>query len=130
MILFSTTSYLLNMYDDRSGDRTTNDYTLAASNWFKEYEPEYKNKIIYADYWPYFSWSLKTEIVAMPVIKDGRLYYYRLNNYKIDNNSNIQYNEMLNENNVDYYFSDKKGLNLTSYKPINQFGIITIYQRI
>jgi hypothetical protein len=130
MILFSTTSYLLNLYDGRTGDRTTNDYALAASNWFKEYEPDYKNKIIYADYWPYFNWHLKTKLTPMPVVKDGKLYYYRLKNYKVDTNSNMQYNKILNENNADYYFSDKTGLNLTSYKLIKQFGIITIYQRI
>lgn len=130
MILFSTTSYLLNLYDGRTGDRTTNDYALAASNWFKEYEPDYKNKIIYADYWPYFNWHLKTELTPMPVVKDGKLYYYRLKNYKVDTNSNMQYSKILDENNADYYFSDKTGLNLTSYKLIKQFGIITIYQRI
>lgn len=130
IILFSSSYYLFSMHNGRSGDKTINDETLAASNWFKDYEPEYKNKIIYADLWPYFNWHMKTKIVPMPVFKEGKLYYYRLNNYKVDNNSNIQYNKILNENNVDYYLSDKKGLNLTSYKQVNQFGRVTIYQRI
>jgi 4-amino-4-deoxy-L-arabinose transferase-like glycosyltransferase len=130
IILFSTTSYLFNMPNGIDKVKVMHNDTLEASNWFKDHEPDYKNKIIYADFWPYFNWYLKTPIVPMPVFKDGKLYYYRLNNYKIDNNSNIQYNKILNENKVDYYFSDKKGLNLTSYEPIKQFGIITIYQRI
>jgi 4-amino-4-deoxy-L-arabinose transferase-like glycosyltransferase len=130
MILSSTTLLLSAWSENRPGDNTTNDDILAAINWFIEYEPEYKNKIIYADYWPYFNWHLKTKIVPMPVFKDGKLYYYRLRSNNVDNNDNTQYNKILDENNVDYYFSDKTGLNLTSYKPIKQFGIVTIYQRI
>ncbi len=33
------------------------------SIWLKEYDPNYKNKIIYSDYfWPHLSWYLKTNI--------------------------------------------------------------------
>jgi len=45
-----------------------------------------------------------------------------------------QFNHYLVNNNVDYYFSVRPGLNLTSYKPIKEFdnalGNVIIYKRI
>jgi len=45
-----------------------------------------------------------------------------------------QYNNYLLNNNVDYYFSVRPGLKLTSYKPIKEFdnslGNVVVYKRI
>ena len=48
----------------------------------------------------------------------------------MDKLSNIAYNNELNQNNADYYFSMRNGLNLTYYKPIKQFEFVILYQRI
>jgi hypothetical protein len=42
---------------------------------------------------------------------------------------NLASNNYLVDNNADYYFSSD-AINLTSYKPIKQFGSVTIYERI
>lgn len=130
MILFSTSICLSEMPNRLVAEKSIDDNIVAATNWLKEYDPLYKNKVIYSDYWPYFSWYLKTNVKAMPDFKDNKTYYYRLNGTKVGNVDNIFYNKELNENNVDYYFSDKTGFNLTFYKPIMKFGEITIYERI
>ena len=37
-----------------------NENIIHASDWFMNYDPDYKNKVIYSDIWPYFGWYLKT----------------------------------------------------------------------
>ena len=39
------------------------------------------------------------------------------------------FNSYLVNNNADYYLSIRKGLNLTSYVPIKQFGNLIIYKK-
>lgn len=130
MLLFSTVSYLSDMSKQNGINANDLSDIVQAANWLKEYDPAYKNKTIYADHWPYFSWYLKTDVKAMPAFKNNKTYYYRLTSNKADPASNILYNKELSENNVDYYFSYITGLNLTSYKPIKQFGLIILYERI
>jgi hypothetical protein len=125
--LISTFSFLNNI----PGEDPYTENVVISSNWIKDYDSEYKNKTIYADfYWPYYSWYLKMNVKGMPILKYGKSYYYELENYHPNNNDNIAYNDELNKNNVDYYFCIRKELNLTEYKPIKQFGIIKLYKRI
>ena len=35
------------------------------------YDPNYKNKNIYSDLWPNFSWYLKTNVKPVPIFKDN-----------------------------------------------------------
>jgi 4-amino-4-deoxy-L-arabinose transferase-like glycosyltransferase len=130
IFLASTINYVPEILDKNYMTKEKADYSASASNWLKNYDPDYKNKIIYADYWTYFAWYLKMDVKPMPVFKDGKAYSYQLKDYEVDELSNKAYNDELNRNNVDYYFSNRKGLNLTYYRPIKQFGFITLYERI
>ncbi len=130
IMLVSTINYIPGIINNNEPTKEKVEMSILASNWLKNYDPDYKNKIIYADYWSYFSWHLKMDVKPMLVYKDGKVYSYQLKDYRVDKLSNIGYNTELNENNADYYFSNRKGLNLTYYKPIKQFGFITLYQRI
>jgi 4-amino-4-deoxy-L-arabinose transferase-like glycosyltransferase len=127
MILISTIGFLnsLPMEDPDTEN------VIISSNWLKNYDPSYKTKIIYADfYWPHYSWYLKMNVTPMPILKDGNEYFYELKGYNPNSQDNIAYNNKLNENSVDYYFSIRHGLNLTSYKPIEKFGKITLYEKM
>ncbi|MCE7697952.1 MAG: glycosyltransferase family 39 protein [Methanobacterium paludis] len=130
ILLASTISYIPGIMNHNVLTKEKVDVTVSASNWLESYDPNYRNKVIYADYWAYFSWYLKMNVRPMPVFKDGIPYTYQLNVYSVDKLSNVAYNNELNQNNADYYFSMRNGLNLTYYKPIKQFGFVTIYQRV
>ncbi len=121
----STTSYLQSIpLQDDSND------VMAASNWIMNYDPSYGNRTIYADfYWPYFSWYLKMNVTEMPIFKDGNIYYQELNHYNVSTQDSIAFNNKLHQNNVDYYFCIRKGVNLTGYKPVKQFGDLIIYEK-
>ncbi|MCE7699570.1 MAG: hypothetical protein K8E24_012435 [Methanobacterium paludis] len=127
MISFSTVSYLNEM------PRTDNavQETITASNWLQNYDPDYKSKVIYADtFWPYYSWYLRMDVNPMPIFEDGKIYDYELKSYSLDAQDNAAFNQKLDENNVYYYFSIRRGLNLTGYKPIKEFKYTTLYEKI
>lgn len=130
MLIPSTTAYLYYMPEDKISITVDNEDIYSASSWLMEHDSSYKNKIIYSDYWPFISWYLKTNVKAMPAFRNDKIYYYRLKDYNVDFITNALYNKELNDNNVDYYLSNIMGLNLTSYKPIKQFGRIVIYKRV
>lgn len=123
-MVFSTVTYL------EYNQSNNNENVISGSKWLTEYDTGYKNKTIYADfYWPHFSWYLKTNVKAMPIFKNGKAYFYELKEYNVNNHDNIYNNAELNNNHAEYYFSVRKGLNLTNYTPIKQFGFITLYKR-
>jgi hypothetical protein len=130
IMLVSTINYIPSIINNNEPTKEKVEMSVLASNWLKNYDPNYKNKIIYADYWPYFSWYLKMDVKPMLVFKDGKPYTYQLRDYKVDKLSNIAYNNELNQNNAYYYFSNRESLNLTHYKSLKQFGFINLYQRI
>jgi 4-amino-4-deoxy-L-arabinose transferase-like glycosyltransferase len=124
MLLISTTGFLNSMPPEDSNTQNV----IISSNWLKDYDHSYETKMIYADfYWPYYSWYLKMNVSPMPIFKNGNAYYYELKDYYPDSQDNKTYNNELAKNKVDYYFCIRKGLNLTSYKPIKKFGQITLY---
>lgn len=109
-------------------DKTTDDTVEAASYWLVNYDPTYKNKNIYSDYWPYNAWYLKTHVGMVPIFKDNQTFYCGVKDYSFNANDNQAFNNYLDSNNVYYYFSVRSSLNLTHYKPIKQFGNVVIYE--
>ena len=116
LIFFSTASVLPDIRQSNDIYKVNNEIMNSANEWFINYEPDYKNKIIYSDMVHYSGWYLKTNVSSI-----------YLKNQK---HQELIYNRELENNNVDYYFSIQKGLNLTSYKPIKQFGNLIIYEKI
>lgn len=130
MLLISTINYIPGILSNEEIGKEITENAVSSSNWLKNYDPTYKTKIIYADYWPYFGWYLKMNVKPMPLFNDNFSYYHEIENYTVDAQSNVEYNNMLNQNHVDYYFSVREGLNLTNYQPIKEFGNVIIYKRI
>ncbi len=130
IILLSTASYLPVIQQANVDNKITNEQIVLVCEWFVNYDPNYKNTVIYSDLWPYFGWYLKTNVNPMPVFINGKSYSGGVKKFKITPQDNMEYNKELNDDNADYYFCIRKGLNLTSYKPIKTFGNLIIYKRL
>lgn len=87
-----------------------------ASDWLAEYDPNYQNRVIYSDYDPALTWSLKKEVkFGVP-----RLY--------VNSDSFSRY---LMDNQADYYIdalTDPKW-DITGYRIIRNTGGVAIYER-
>ena len=129
LILASTVSLLPLTQEGFEEDQISNEIIASTGEWFIRYEPDYKNKIIYSDLWPYFAWYLKTDVKLTLTFKNNQSYLGGVKNDTFTSEDSLVYNQFLVDNNADYYFSSNE-LNLTSYKPIKQFGSIFIYKRI
>ena len=125
----STASTLIEL-KEKSSTYSIRDDLVLASSWLTKYDPDYKDKIIYSDYWPHSAWYLKTDVEMMPLFKDNQILYSRLKEYNLNNNDFRHYNQELVNNNADYYFCIYTELNLTSYKEIKEFGKVVIYKKI
>jgi 4-amino-4-deoxy-L-arabinose transferase-like glycosyltransferase len=128
-ILFSTAMFLPEIENDNQKYKFSNEQIAIASEWFMNYDTDYKNKIIYSDLRPYLSWSLKTGIKRMPIFKNNQTYGGGVKNSTFTPEDSRVFNAFLVNNSADYYFCTLE-VNLTSYKPIKQFGTLIIYERI
>jgi 4-amino-4-deoxy-L-arabinose transferase-like glycosyltransferase len=129
MILLSTAAFLPVIKEVNNNNKISNEQVTLISEWFITYDPNYKNKIIYSDLWPYFAWSLKTNVKMMPIFKNNQIYSGGIKNSTFSPQDSIAFNNFLVNNNADYYFCVQQ-INLTSYKPIKQFGNLIIYKKI
>ena len=129
IILLSTASYLPLVQQTNSNQGVANKETKLASQWLTSYDTNYKNKIIYADSWPNFSWYLKTNVNPTPIFKDNQSFSEGIKNYKFNQQDSNAFNNYLTSNNAYYYLSVHQGLNLTSYTLIKKFGNVSIYKR-
>lgn len=129
LILLSTASLLPSIEEGFQGTKVTNEKISLASEWFTGYEPDYKNKVIYSNLWPYLAWHLKTDVKIMFTFKNNQALLGGSKNNNFTQQDISTFNKYLVENNADYYFSSEE-INLTSYKPIKQFGSLVIYERV
>jgi len=110
MILVSGLNYINEIPDTQSETTYRVGKIKETTQWLKDYDPQYHNKIIYSDQWPYFSWYLKMNVLQIPL---------NTQNFH-ENQSNIETAD---------YFLLKEELNITNFHPIKDFGTIIIYQR-
>lgn len=129
LMLLSTLTFLPVIKNDNYDTKFSNNQVTLASEWFTNYDPNYRTKIIYSDLWPYFAWSLKTNVEMMPIFKNNKMYTGGIKNSTFSPQDSIAFNNFLVYNNADYYFSVQQ-INLTSYKPIKQFANLIVYKRI
>ncbi|MGO9387519.1 MAG: glycosyltransferase family 39 protein [Methanobacterium sp.] len=129
IILLSTMMFLPIIKEQSDDYKVSNEQVTLISEWFTTYDPNYRNEIIYSDLWPYFAWSLKTNVRIMPIFYNNQSYIGGIKNSTFSPQDSIVFNNFLVNNNADYYFCVQK-INLTSYKPIKQFGNLIIYKKI
>jgi len=112
MMLVAAANYIPGIYDHESTNVVELNDIKMASQWLEVNDPQYFDKNISSDQWPYFSWYLKTNVKQVQL-----------------SNSNKDYENNLNTDNANYFLTDTEGLNLTNYQLIKQFGYVTIYKR-
>lgn len=127
LMLLSTSYYLLDLKKPQSNIEIMNEDMISASQWLVNYDADYMNKTVYSDEWPYTGWYLKMHVGMMPIFKDNQKFYCGVKDYSFNSNDNKAFNNYLESKNVEYYFCVRKGLNLTHYTPIKQFGDVIIY---
>ncbi len=112
MMLVAAADYIPGIYDHESQNVVELNDIKMASQWLEVNDPQYFDKNISSDQWPYFSWYLKTNVKQVQL-----------------SNSNPDYENNLNTDNANYFLTVKEGLNLTNYQLIKQLGYVTIYKR-
>ena len=128
IILLSAVNEIPNILHANNGEIIANQQIEMASQWFSNYDPNYKNQNIYSDLSPNFSWYLKINVKQVPVFKNNQT-FINVNNNSFTQQDSNQFNNYLVTNNADYYLCIRQGLKLTSYIPIKQFGSVIIYKR-
>lgn len=129
LMLISTFNYLPGIYEHEYLEKQAAEDSQISSQWLMNFDHNYRNKVIYADLGPYFSWYLRMNVKTMPVFMNGKRFGYQIKDYNITDKDLQNYDNELINNNASYYFSIRSGLNLTNYKLLREFGIISIYER-
>ena len=130
LIVFSSLSSFSGIAEANMELKGMNEEFSGISDWLIQYDPDYKNKVVYSDFWPYSGWYLKMNVSKMPIFRDNQVLYCGAKDYNFTSTDIAAYNNELEINHADYYFSMRKGLNFTNYKPIKQFGLATLYKRV
>ncbi len=129
VILISTIFYLPSLEISNQDIEMVDSSVSLASSWLVNYDPQYKNKLIYSDVAAVSAWYLQTNVKLMPRFINGTAYYYSVGNYNYTQEDIDRLNKELIMNNVEYYFSTRKGLNLKGYRPLKTFNQITLFQK-
>lgn len=130
LIIASTYNYLPSISETNNHLTELNEGNINISSWLMNYDPEYKNKVIYSDIWPYSGWSLKINVSKMPQFRDNQTIYTGASDYNLTTQDIMDYNNELDSNRADYYISITPGLTFVNYRPIQQSGCVILYQRI
>ena len=128
IIIISTSFYLPSILSANHENNNLNIDMASASYWLTNYDSAYKSKVIYSDLWANSGWDLQTNVQMMPEFQDNKP-NMNLKDYKPNRQDMESDNSFLVENNAEYYFSIRNGLNLSSYTPIKQFRNVIIYKR-
>ena len=116
--------------EENKGIKSLNEKSAAADKWLINYDPQYKEKVIYSDLWQFSAWHLKTNVKKMPIFQDGEAYYFGVKKYSISPKDNLEYNKELKSGGADYYICIRPELNLTSYRSVYRINDLIIYKRL
>ena len=111
------------------GNKVFSEDVRDASNWLKNYDHDYKSKVIYADYWAMFAWFLQMDLGKMPSFRNNQTILLGAGDNNFTAEDKKAYDRELNKTNPDYYFFTWGKINFTNYKAIKSFGDVTIYER-
>lgn len=130
LIIFSTYNYLPSIGETNKHLMELNEGNTNISVWLMNYDPNYKNKVIYSDIWPYSGWSLQRNVSKMPQFVNHQAIYTGAKEYNLTTQDIMDYNNELDSNQADYYISRRIDLTFINYRSIKHFNGITLYQRI
>lgn len=129
LVVFSALASFTGIQEANKELKAMNEESRVLSEWFVQYDPDYKSKVVYSDFWPYSGWYLQMNVSKMPIFRNGEVLLCGAKDYNFTDEDITAYNNELEYNNADYYFSMRRGLNFTNYHPIKQIGLLILYQR-
>lgn len=106
---------------------------MQTSDWLKNYDPDYKSKVIYADFPSYFAWYLQMDVKQMPLFKNNqKLYAGGTRDLNLTQEDYIAFKMELERISPDYYISLVwERMNFTSsYEPVQKVGSVIVFRRI
>lgn len=102
------------------------------SDWIKSNVPDYKSKVIYADFPSYFAWYLKMDVKQMPFYKNKqKLYAGGTRDLNLTPDDYVLFNTELERSSPDYYISLVWArMNFTSnYEEAQKIGSVIIFKK-
>lgn len=113
-------------------NKVFNENVLDACNWLKNYDPNYKSKVIYADYWPLFAWHLQMDVGKMPTFRNNQTILFGAKDFNFTVEDEEIYDRELNKIKPDYYFfiwGNRRNMTFTNYEAIMRSGPVIIYKK-
>ncbi len=110
-------------------NKVFNENVLDACNWLKNYDPNYKSKVIYADYWPLFAWHLQMDVGKMPTFRNNQTILFGAKDFNFTVEDEEIYDRELNKIKPDYYFfiwGNRRNMTFTNYEDIMRSGPVII----
>ena len=129
MAISSGASQIPLILQDNQDNVIFNQEIASAGNWIVVNDPNYRDKNIYSDLWPNFSWYLKTNVKPVPVFRGNDSFLVGVIDFNFNQADSDKFNNYLVTHDADYYLSVRHGLNLTSYVEVKHFGDLIIYKR-
>ncbi|HHY00894.1 MAG TPA: glycosyltransferase family 39 protein, partial [Methanothermobacter sp.] len=76
LLILLMVSSTISRFDDiekaNIDNKEFNENVRDACNWLKNYDPEYKSRVIYADFWAIFAWHLQMDVGKMPTFRNNQ----------------------------------------------------------
>ena len=98
IIFVSALAYLPTIPEKNSYLKDMNENSVILSSWLVNYDPDYKTKVIYSDFWPYSAWYLQRNISRMPSFRDNQVLYCGAQDYNFTKEDMMAYNRELDNN--------------------------------
>lgn len=133
MMIFSIFTQFPAIEEGNQQNKLFNQEVMQTSNWIKSYDPDYKSKVIYADFPAYFAWYLQMDVKQMPLYKNNqKLYAGGTRDLNLTQEDYMAFKTDLERISPDYYFSLVWAkMNFTSfYEPVQKVGSVIIFKKI
>lgn len=133
LMISSTVSRFEAIEKANMDNKVLNENVRDACNWLKNYDPDYKSKVIYADYWSLFAWHLQMDVGKMPTFRNNQTILLGAKDFNFTAEDEKMYDRELNKIKPDYYFyiwGNKRNMTFTNYEAIMRSGSVIIYKRV
>ena len=133
MMLLSVFTQYTAIEEGNQQNKLFNQESIQTSNWIKNNVPDYKSKVIYADFPSYFAWYLQMDVKQMPFYKNKeKLYAGGTRDLNLTPEDYVLFKTELERDNPDYYISLVWArMNFTSnYEEAQKIGSVIIFKKI
>lgn len=133
MMLSSFFTQLPAIEEGNQQNKLFNQEAIQTSIWIKNNVPDYKSKVIYADFPSYFAWYLQMDVKQMPFYKNKeKLYAGGTRDLNLTPEDYVLFKTELERDNPDYYISLVWAcMNFTSnYDEAQKIGSVIIFKKI